>query len=114
MPDHGAAQRPRHEADGEDAVGPQKLRQRVLGGKEGPADRGTEIAEDHEVVLFHEVAAGHEEHGADLGSSFGWRQHLAFPRARRCDRPGGDRRRTRAASLASVAAASEVPRAQIR
>src|SRR5690349_1229068 len=58
MADHHAAQRPRHEADGEDAVGRQKLRHRVLAGKEGPADHGSEVAVDGKVVPFEHVADG--------------------------------------------------------
>src|SRR5206468_7063777 len=42
----------------EDAVGRQELRQRVLAGKESPADHRSEVAVDGEVVPFEHVADG--------------------------------------------------------
>ena len=55
-----------HETDGKRRHREHQRREFAAGGKVGTADRGAEIAEDHEVVHFQEISAGHAENRSYL------------------------------------------------
>src|SRR5882757_8214520 len=65
-----------HEADGKCRHREHQRGEFAAGRKVGAADRGAEIAEDHEVVHFQKISARHAEHRSYLLLALFGRRHL--------------------------------------
>src|SRR5579859_3701843 len=75
-PEENRPQGTYHEADGKCRHREHQRREFTARRKIGTADRGTEIAEDHEVVHFQEISARHAENRSYLLLALLGCQHL--------------------------------------